>query len=119
MLLSLTPATGPWEIFGWATKVTSGYALYAYGIAGVVAIIWILNTTRKGTDRSIPRGAWVILALAICMPAVSPAQSRMLTRVVHWRTHTSRLAMLRCEAKRTATMKFHSLSETSDWGHSL
>jgi hypothetical protein len=58
------------KIFDFATKVTTGYALYAYAIAGVVSLVRIVSLRKGNSVRPVPLAAWTILGLAICMPTV-------------------------------------------------
>jgi hypothetical protein len=54
------------NIFEAATKVSSGFALGAFVAAGVVALIWIVNSRKD--SKPVPPLAWVVLIVAIVIP---------------------------------------------------
>jgi hypothetical protein len=60
----------PESLFEAAAKVTSHFALGAFGIAAIVAIIWMIST-KKGAPGKVPVLAWVVLILAIAIPTAA------------------------------------------------
>lgn len=56
-------------VFEAATKVSSGFSLGAFVAVAVVAVIWIGRS--KASQQPIPRAAWVILGIAIVIPATA------------------------------------------------
>jgi hypothetical protein len=65
--------------------VSSGFALGAFVTAAVVAVIWIGSS--KANNRSIPRAAWIVLAIAVIIPVgASVAASFSSSGAIHHAT---------------------------------
>jgi hypothetical protein len=62
----------PDSLFDAAAKVTTHFALGAFGIAAVVALLWMFSGA-KSSPRRIPLIAWIVLILAIAIPTAAGA----------------------------------------------
>lgn len=70
LLLAASSGNFPETLFDAATKVTSHFALGAFSIAAVVAIIWMI-AKKTGRANRVPAMAWVVLLAAILIPTAA------------------------------------------------